>query len=123
MLESAYGTAEAISVSAIELINAVFPRALFGLECTYVCCLDASSFCGFGFTVTSKSPGALDDEEDIVMKGCLKVVVGESLNEYVGKEIEKLKKENKKKKNCSVFVAQLVEALSRLPPSPCRFYF
>ena len=57
------------------------------------------------------------------MKGCLKVVVGESLNEYVGKEIEKLKKENKKKKNCSVFVAQLVEALSRLPPLPVPILF
>ena len=87
-------TAEAISVSAIELIKSMFPLHVLRCRgCTCFCFLDASSLSEPGFTVTSNSPGALEEEEDIVMKGSLEGFVGD----FVKGHLEEYKNGNENK--------------------------
>ena len=59
-------------------------------DCIYLCFLDASSLSELGFTVTSKSSGAPDEEEDTVTKGRLTILVGDFVEEDLGEIKEKL---------------------------------
>ena len=88
--------AEAISVSAAKLIKLMFPLHDLSSTCKYFCFLDASSLSELGFTVTSNSSGALDEEEGIVMKGSLEGFVGDFVEENLRKEKEN-KNENENK--------------------------
>ena len=105
---------EAISVSARKLIKVVFMHGSLCSACIYFCSVDANSLSGPGFTVTSNSFGALDEEEDIVMKGCLEGFVEENFEEN--------KNEDTDKHELFLRHCWLGFCLG-WPPSPCRFYF